>query len=713
MQTLKTTLLLLASSLIATAEAPKPNIIFIFCDDLGYGDVGVFHQNERAAKKDRSVPFFHTPHLDNMANGGIQFRQHYCSAPVCAPSRASLLLGVHQGHSPIRDNQFDKELPNTHTLGSVLKEAGYATSAFGKWGLQGSNLSKEERRKDFPMGAKFPGWPSTPVDRGFDYYFGFVRHRDGHRHYPVEDKKQVWENKTEVSKGMELCFTTDLFTAAAKRWIVDHHKKSPDQPFMVYLAHDTPHAILQNPPCAYPEGGGLKGGVQWLGKEGQMINTAKGNYDGWMHPDYAKATWDHDKDIKTPEVAWPDVQRRYANNVRRIDDTVGDLMQLMVDLKIADNTLIIFSTDNGPSQESYLKGKPYHPDFFHGFGPFDGIKRDTLEGGLRVPTIAHWPAKTKAGSISKAPSGHWDWLPTFAEVAGLPAPAASDGVSLLPTLTGKLDKQRPSTIYSEYSVGGKTPNYKPFHKSNQGRPRGQMQVIHVDGYKGIRTSIKDGTEPFRIYDVNKDPQEANDLAGKEGMDLIQKKMQAKVLQSRIPNPTAKRPYDSSPIPPEMELGAKLEGGIHYRSHSGHWPWMPQFSTLGLPDLGDYAKEFSQIRAALAKDAKPPFAMQASTMIRIPADGTYHFEIKGRGHSMLFVHDVRLLNEDPEFRQYQAAGTLPLKAGWHPIAFRYRSHGKDVDFDLVITGPDGKQIPLKEGNIGVHFPVTPHSPASSK
>ena len=124
MQTLKTALLLLSSALIASAEAPKPNIIFIFCDDLGYGDAGVFHQNERAAKKDRNVPYFHTPHLDSMAEGGIQFHQHYCSAPVCAPSRASLLLGVHQGHSPIRDNQFDRELPNTHTLGSVLKEAG-------------------------------------------------------------------------------------------------------------------------------------------------------------------------------------------------------------------------------------------------------------------------------------------------------------------------------------------------------------------------------------------------------------------------------------------------------------------------------------------------------------------------------------------------------------------------------------------------------------
>ncbi len=687
MQTLKTALLLLASAFFASGEAPKPNIIFIFCDDLGYGDVGVFHQNERAAKKDASVPYFHTPHLDAMANGGIQFRQHYCSAPVCAPSRASLLLGVHQGHSPIRDNQFDKELPDTHTIGSVLKEAGYATAAFGKWGLQGSNLSKEERKKDQPMGAKFPDWPSTPVDRGFDYYFGFVRHRDGHRHYPVEDKKQVWENKTEVSKGMELCFTTDLFTAAAKRWIIDQHKKSPDQPFMVYLAHDTPHAILQNPPCAYPEGGGLKGGVQWLGKEGNMINTAQGKYDSWMHPDYAKATWDHDKDPKTPEVEWPDVQRRYANNVRRIDDTVGDLMQLMVDLKIADNTLIIFSTDNGPSQESYLKGKPYHPDFFHGFGPFDGIKRDTLEGGLRVPTIAHWPAKTKAGSISTAPSGHWDWLPTFAEAAGLPAPAASDGVSLLPTLRGKSDTvdQIPSTIYSEYSVGGKTPNYKPFHKSNQGKPRGQMQVIHIDGYKGIRTSIKDGTEPFRIYDVNKDTQEVNDLASKEGMNELQKRMQAKVLQSRIPNPTAQRPYDRMMIP-AMEGEPRGMNGTAAHYVMGKFSWIPNLRHEGALSLNP--KGFNPPPQKM----DGPHAVKLEAAVLIPKDGTYSIKLQSDVLAMVFCHDIRLLDEGSGNREEK----LPLKAGWHPIELLYLAGDKAPTLSFEIVGADGKTIPLEPG-----------------
>ncbi len=708
-------LLATACGVLAQEAAPKPNILFIFCDDLGYGDVGVFHQNERAAKKQRSIPYFHTPHLDGLAREGIQFRQHYCAAPVCAPSRASLLTGTHQGHSPIRDNQFDKELPDTLTLGSVLKLAGYATAAFGKWGLQGAPNKAEKRGQIFPAGVKFPGWPSIPVDRGFDHFFGYVRHRDGHYHYPVEDKKQVWENKTEVSAGMELCFTTDLFTAAAKKWIVDQHRKDPDQPFMVYLAHDTPHAILQNPPCAYPEGGGLEGGVQWIGEKGRMINTTHGTYDGWMHPDYARATWDHDRNPETEEQAWPDVQRRYANNVRRIDDTVGDLCTLLADLGIAENTLVIFSSDNGPSQESYLKNKPYHPTFFHGFGPFDGIKRDTLEGGLRVPTIARWPKLTRAGRVTKKPSGHWDWLPTFAEAAGLTAPAASDGVSLMPTLSGK-SLQAPSTIYCEYAVGGKTPNYEPFAPCNRGRPRDQMQVIHLDGYKGIRTGIKEGTEAFRIYDLKKDPKETLDLADKQGMADVQKNMQAAVLQNRLPNPSAKRPYDETLIPAQLGLDTKLVSGFSFQSFNDQWPWMPQFHSLGKATIQGKASCLAQALEVLDSTAqrsekhRPPLALELRSSVRIPQDGRYQFKISGQGHSMLFVHNIRLISENRNAGQYQMEAALPLKAGWHPIRYCYRSRDK-LDFDLKLIGPDGSEIPLEKGNIGLHFPTSEKSPES--
>src|SRR5262249_1045246 len=156
---------------------------------------------------------------------------------------------------------------------------------------------------------------------------------------------------------------------------------------------------------------------------------------GYVLPEYADATWDDDRNPATPEVPWPDVQKRYANDVRRIDFAVGDVLQLLKDLKVEDNTVVVFSSDNGPSIESYLPKEPYAPTFFRGYGPFSGIKRDTLEGGERVPTLVRWPKQIPAGREITRPSGQWDWLATFAELAGVPAPAASDGVSLVPTLT--------------------------------------------------------------------------------------------------------------------------------------------------------------------------------------------------------------------------------------------------------------------------------------
>lgn len=698
----------------AAEQQPAPNILFIFCDDLGYGDLGVFHQNERAAAKDRSIPHFTTPHLDVMAREGIQLRQHYCAAPVCAPSRASLLTGTHQGHASVRNNEFDKELPDTLTLGSVLKQAGYATAAFGKWGLQGNPNQEERRGQEFAAGQAFPGWPSLPVDRGFDHFLGYVRHRDGHYHYPVEDRKQVWENRTEISKGMELCFTTDLFTAAAKRWIVGHHRAKPRQPFFVYLAHDTPHAKLQNPPCPYPADGGLKGGVQWIGEPGRMINTAKGTYDGWMHPDYAEATWDHDNNPATSEVPWPDVQKRYANNVRRIDDSVGDLLFLLDDLGIADNTLVIFSSDNGPSQESYIKGEPYHPTFFHGFGPHDGIKRDTLEGGLRVPTLARWPDQIRPGRVTHQASGHWDWLATFAEAAGLPVPAATDGVSLMPTLTGK-SVQAPSIIYSEYAVGGKTPGYEPFHPSHRGKVRGEMQVVHVDGHKGLRTGITSADDAFEIYDLAKDPKEIHNLAGKEGFDEIQSKMQARALQVRLPSPSAKRPYDDALVPASMPGETKLSGGLLYQSHAGSWAWMPRFENFTKTAIRGNAADLPQLlatlRAAAQRDQRyaPPLGLLVHGYIRIPRDDRYLFEVTGNGHSMLFVHDIRLIPENPEEGRHQLSGSLPLRAGWHPIRYCYRTKRGNPDFQLRVTDSRGNEIPIRQDHTGFAFPTSPESP----
>ena len=276
----------------AQAKKPaRPNILFILTDDLGYGDVGVFWQNQRREANRRGEPSHQTPNLDRMAAEGMRFTQHYCPASVCAPSRASLLSGVHQGHSNVRDNQFDKALENNHTLATMLKQAGYATVAIGKYGLQGET-------------AHPPDWPAHPLNRGFDSYFGYMRHSDGHEHYPKEGLyrgvKEVWDDRTEVSAGLDKCYTADLWTARAKQWIVDHHRAQARQPFFMYLAFDTPHAVLELPTQAYPPGGGLHGGLQWIGKPGEMITTAHGKIDSWYHPDYASATWDNDNDPATP-----------------------------------------------------------------------------------------------------------------------------------------------------------------------------------------------------------------------------------------------------------------------------------------------------------------------------------------------------------------------------------------------------------------------------
>ena len=179
-----------------------------------------------------------------------------------------------------------------------------------------------------------PGlWPAYPTKRGFDEYFGYVRHGDGtaiirRTRRRTTAAKQVWDGTNEVSAGLDLCYTADLWTARAKKWIMDQRATNSAAPFFLYLAYDTPHAVLELPTQAYPAGGGTNGGLQWLGTPGHMINTASGTADSYIHPDYALKTWDDDNNAATPEVAWKDVYKRYATSVRRIDDGVGDLKTL-------------------------------------------------------------------------------------------------------------------------------------------------------------------------------------------------------------------------------------------------------------------------------------------------------------------------------------------------------------------------------------------------
>jgi arylsulfatase A-like enzyme len=662
--------ILAALSLFALAGAlpaaeRRPNVIFILTDDLGYGDVGAFFQNLRRTRNDPAAPWHMTPHLDRLASEGIQLRDSYCAAPVCAPSRSSLLTGVTQGHARVRDNQFDWELARNYTVGSVMQGAGYATAAFGKWGLQGLPGQKVNSARD---------WPSHPLQRGFDFYFGYMRHGDGHWHYPFEDGREVYENYENVAAGLKLCYTTDLFTARCKKWIVDHMQAHPDQPFFIYLAYDTPHAKLQNPPCPYPDGGGLAGGVQWLGTPGHMINTATGAVDSYEHSDYAAATWDDDHNPATRERPWPDVDKRYATDVRRIDDAVGDLMRLLTDLGIDRNTVVVFTSDNGPSIESYLQGKDsngfsyaYRPDFFDSFGPFDGIKRDCWEGGVRMPTMARWPGRIPAGAISTTPCGAWDWLATLADLGGQPAPARADGVSLVPTLTGQ-GRQRPSPVYVEYFQNGKTPTFQRFLPAHRGRKRGQMQIVRLGDYLGVRYDIKSAADDFEIYNVVTDPQEEHNLAGQPEFVQLQQEMKDRALRQRMPNSSAKRPYDTTPVP-ALET-AQGEAGVRWQTFAGDWPWLPKFETLTPAATGVAPRP--ELSAVSLGDTNGVLFLG---FLKVPETGEYTFYVTSDGPGFLRIHDCQVVDGDfGHAAGATAEGGILLAQGLHPFRLYYACQG---------------------------------------
>ncbi|MBB2149020.1 sulfatase-like hydrolase/transferase [Pedobacter gandavensis] len=643
---------------LSVKKADAPNIIFILTDDLGYGDLGVFFQNQRKQKGDKTLPYQLTPHLDQMAASGAKFSNQYSNAPVCAPSRASFMTGMSQGNASVRDNQFDKQIEDNHTVANMLKTAGYATAAVGKWGLQGE--TKDE-----------PNWPAHPSKRGFDQFYGYMRHADGHEHYPFEGlyrgKKEVYDNYTNVAAGLSKSYTTDLWTAYAKHWIVAHEQgKQAKQPFFMFLAYDAPHAVLELPTQAYPVGGGLTGGLQWTGKKGAMINTASGEIDSYMHPDYANSTYDDDHNLSTPEKPWPDTFKRYATANRRIDDAIGDIMQLLKDLNIAENTLVIFTSDNGPSIESYLpKGYvPNTPEFFGSYGPFDGIKRDVWEGGLRMPTLVSWPSKIKAGKTISAPSMLSDWMATFAAVANVPAPARLDGVSLLPVLTGK-GKQEQGQVYVEYTEGGNTPDFKEFEASRRGRKRNQMQMIRIGDLVGVRYNIKSATDDFEIYDVVKDPKETNNLGGDPAYRGLQEKMKAKVLQSRKVHTDAPRPYDNALIP-GLNPEVKLISGISWKFFKGDFPWVASEKGRVVSERGK------------AKELNTNFVPKQAGMrlyeawFKAPRDGVYSFSIETNGKAYVRLHEAELLDADFGYSAGQEINTsVKLKAGYHPIKIYVR------------------------------------------
>lgn len=668
----------------------KPNIIFILVDDFGWGDLGVLYQNQRKEAGDLSEPWQATPNLDRLANGGALLPHHYAAAPVCAPSRASLLLGVSQGHANVRDNQFDKRLADNHTISRVLHQAGYATAAIGKWGLQGDTRYSEDGDE----------WPAHPLNRGFDYFLGYMRHRDGHEHYPKEGvyrgTKEVWQNRTNITPKLDKTYTADLWTAGAKQWIMDHQEgENKEDPFFMYLAYDTPHAVLELPTQEYPDGGGLNGGLQWTGEPGHMINTASGDVDSWTHPDYAKATWDHDEDPSTPEVEWPEVYKRYATANRRIDSGIGDIVQLLEDLDIASNTLIVFSSDNGPSRESYLPDQyePNKPTFFESFGPFDGIKRDTWEGGVRMPTLAYWPARIPGNRVVEDPSASYDWLATFADAAGLAPPASSDGVSLLPSLTGN-GTQRDGLVYIEYFQQGTTPRYQDFIPERRGRRRGQMQVLRRGDYVGVRYNVQSADDDFEIYDVINDPGQEQNLAENPEQNAeisaLQQQMKERVLQVRMPNESAPRPYDEALIPPVEDR--PTQPGLTWQSYQRAFPWVPQVA-----DLTPSSRGTSEGLDSEAGDSGD-HALYYQGYLDVPEDGTYTFSLTVDTKALLRIHEATVIDADYGYEAgTRRAGTVRLQAGLHPIRLYYlKDSQSESTLDLQWSGPGIEQQPISPG-----------------
>ena len=612
MRTLILALILLGGALPASGQAAqeesRPNILFILCDDLGYGDLGALFQNDREESRRHS-----TPHMDRMAEEGCIMLRHYCPAPVCAPSRASLMLGRHQGHAAIRDNQFDKALPDVPNVASLLQDAGYRTALIGKWGLQCKGKSPET-------------WPAYPTKRGFDEFFGYVRHRDGHSHYPAHKteargKMELYDGAVNVSDQLTGCYTTDLFTARAKKFMAERAAAETPQPFFLLLTYDTPHAALHVPAAAYPEGGGVEGGVQWTGEPGAMINTAAEPIDSFLHPDYA------DQD-------WTDSEKRFATMVRRLDDSVGDLMQTLDDLGMAENTFVVLTSDNGPHKEAYTPGRKYGADRFDSFGPLDGIKRDVYEGGVRVPTIVRWPGEVPASTTSTRPSQFHDWLPTLVSAGGAWSPWGTDGVSLVKDLRGKT-VSAPGTVYVEYSAGGKTPNYEEFETERRGEKRGQMQVIYLDGFKGVRTNIQSHEDPFQIYDTLEDPGETKNLAGQDlYFEKLGARMRDEVLRIRRPNPSAPRPYDDVPVP---SFSSFREGTETVTS------WQPE---------------------VLSETEQARFSHQ--NYIDVPTTGRWTFHLQAPGGAVLRLHRAIVIDGEHNPTAQVLTGSILLEAGSHPV-----------------------------------------------
>ena len=653
--------LTLTLSLASTTNAAKqPNIIFILVDDLGYGDIGCFWQDQK-----KGTQKFDTPGIDQMAAEGMKLTHHYISAPVCAPSRGSFLQGRHQGHCDIRDSQFDKPLPPNHTISSVLKQAGYYTVHVGKDGLAGQEPSVEL------SGSGSKNLESHPLSRGFDRFFGYLFHADGHEHYPqngtTNKKAFIYDDYRQVTDAHVDLYSTDAWTAFAKNTIIEETTNNPDRPFFIYLAYDTPHFKMQNPPTPYPKGLGLNGGLKWTGAPAYCntaINSAE-NIDSVPH--------------SSVDLDWPVSNQKHVSMIRRIDDSVADIMQTLKDMKIDDNTLVVFTSDNGPHNEGN------NPRFFESYANMEGIKRDIWEAGIRTPTIAWWPKNIEADSTSDFPCGSWDWLSTFVDLAGTTRPAFADGNSVVPTLTGNGTQRDKGYLYFEFGIRGTTPKWDEF-PNHRGEAHGQMQAIRIGDFMGVRTDTKTAADDFQIYNVVTDPAQGIDLA--EKMPELQQTLKAKALQVRRPGGGVKRPYGEALVP-AVEAEA-TSGVLNFAAFEGNWTWVPEFT-----DMIGSATAIGQSRGIdlSVTTRKQNTGVLFQGYFQAPTDGAYTFSLKSDSGASMRIHDAHLIDDDFNHTGEEVSGTIHLKSGLHPIRIYYRHTKGQTKLELQYTGPGIEKQPV--------------------
>jgi len=650
-------------------QAPRPNIIFILADDLGYGDLGSFWQN----KGSHSAKKFATPELDRLAAEGMKLTHHYVAAPVCAPSRASLLTGRHQGHAEVRDSQFDKPLEHNHTLGTVMRAAGYATAWIGKAGLSGEETSVNL------AGKGSQGLAAHPLTLGFDRFFGYLFHGDAHEHYPrngtTADTAFIYDGFDQVTNASLDLYTTDAWTAAAKKFLIDE-VKAGDKPFFLYLAYDTPHFNMQRPAVAYPaldeDGDPTTGGVQWT-----LDKDASGNVR-YASTANGLGVMDAYTEPALPD-SFSDSEKQHVGMIRRIDRAVGDIVRTLKDLGVDDKTLIVFSSDNGPHNEGN------DPRTFESFANMEGIKRDMWEAGIRVPTIVRWPGGIASATNDENaivelayPSGAWDWLPTFAALAGVPAPSRADGVSLVPSLTGGKGQRDKGYLYFEFANDGTTPNYTEF-PSHGGAARGEMQAVRVGNTMGVRTQIASAQDDFLIYDVVGDPGQKNNLAA--SLPELQAELKVLAISGRRPGAGVVRPYDSAAVPASVPPPG-LVNGVRWKSYVGPFPWVPEFRDLVPTTIGSDAT-FDPAKHAPSGSS----GLFYTGFVQAPVAGNYTFYLTSDAGASLHIHDAQVIDDDFNHDGTEVSGSIVLAAGYHAYRLCYRHADAAHVLDVKWSGPN--------------------------